>query len=71
MGKPTICLGKNKNADQLGGNREADQRIVFAKWIVQSPFFLLPKLVSSCSCSNMIIAVSSIEKYREDNSFKS
>ena len=25
MGKPTICIGKNKDADQLHGNREADQ----------------------------------------------
>ena len=29
MGKPTICLGKNKDADQLRGNREADQRLCF------------------------------------------
>ena len=29
MGKPTICLGKNKGADQLRSNREADQRLCF------------------------------------------
>ena len=29
MGKPTICLGENKGADQLRGNREADQRLCF------------------------------------------
>ena len=29
MGKPTICIGKNKDADQLRGNREADQRLCF------------------------------------------
>ena len=29
MGKPTKCLGKNKGADQLRGNREADQRLCF------------------------------------------
>ena len=29
MGKPTICIGKNKGADQLRGNREADQRLCF------------------------------------------
>ena len=29
MGKPTICIGENKNADQLRGNREADQRLCF------------------------------------------
>ena len=35
MGKPTICIGENKDADQLHGNREdqlrgnreADQRL--------------------------------------------
>ena len=29
MGKPTICIGENKVADQLRGNREADQRLCF------------------------------------------
>ena len=29
MGKPTICLGKNKGADQLRSNCEADQRLCF------------------------------------------
>ena len=29
MRKPTICIGKNKDADQLRGNREADQRLCF------------------------------------------
>ena len=29
MGKPTICLGENKDADQLRGNRKADQRLCF------------------------------------------
>ena len=29
MGKPTICIGENKGADQLRGNREADQRLCF------------------------------------------
>ena len=32
MGKPTICIGENKGADQLRGNREADQRICFRYW---------------------------------------
>ena len=27
MGKPTICIGKNKDPDQLRGNHESDQRI--------------------------------------------
>ena len=29
MGKPTICIGENKDADQLCGNHEADQRLCF------------------------------------------
>ena len=29
MGKPTICIGENKGADQLRGNRKADQRLCF------------------------------------------
>ena len=29
MGKPTICIGENKDADQLRGDREADQRLCF------------------------------------------
>ena len=29
MGKPTISIGENKDADQLRGNREADQCLCF------------------------------------------
>ena len=29
MGKLTICICENKDADQLRGNREADQRLCF------------------------------------------
>ena len=29
MGKPTICICENKDADQLRGNREAYQRLCF------------------------------------------
>ena len=29
MGKPTMCISENKDADQLRGNREADQRLCF------------------------------------------
>ena len=29
MGKPTVCIGKNKGADQLCTNCEADQRLCF------------------------------------------
>ena len=29
MRKPAICMCENKDADQLRGNREADQRLCF------------------------------------------
>ena len=29
MGKSTICIGENKDADQLRSNCEADQRLCF------------------------------------------
>ena len=29
MGKPTICIGENKGADQLRSNCKADQRLCF------------------------------------------
>ena len=29
MGKPTICIGENKGADQLRSNCEADQHLCF------------------------------------------
>ena len=49
MRKPTICIGENKAADQLRGNREADQRLFFATWIVQFLFYLNPKFQASSS----------------------
>ena len=51
MGKPTICIGENKDADQLRGNREADQlgAFVFATRVVQFLFYLNPKFQDSSS----------------------
>ena len=40
MGKPTICIGENKGADQLRGNREA------TLWRL---FYLNPKFQASSS----------------------
>ena len=39
--KPTICICENKDADQLRGNREADQRLSFR--YLESTIPLLPK----------------------------
>ena len=45
MGKATKCLGENKGADQLRGNREADQRLCFR--YIDSTIPLLPSFESS------------------------
>ena len=41
MRKPGFCICENKDADQLRGNREADQRLCFR--YLDSPIPLLPK----------------------------
>ena len=46
MGKPTICICKNKDADQLRANPEADQRLCFH--YTDSTIPLLPKYEISC-----------------------
>ena len=38
--KPTFCICENKDADQLRGNREADQRLSFR--YIDSTIHLLP-----------------------------
>ena len=40
MRKPAFCICENKDADQLRGNREADQRLCFRYTDSKSP--LLP-----------------------------
>ena len=42
-----FCICENKDADQLRGYREADQRLVFAIRIVQSLFYLNLKFQAS------------------------
>ena len=41
MRKPTFCIYENRDADQLRGNREADQRLCFR--YTDSTIPLLPK----------------------------
>ena len=41
--KPTICIGENKDADQLRGNREADQSLCFRYTDSTFPPLLIPK----------------------------
>ena len=45
-GKPTICIGENKDADQLRGNREADQRLCFRYTDSTLPLFFKSKISS-------------------------
>ena len=40
MGKPTICIGENKDEDQLRGDRDADQRLCFRYSDSTIPFLL-------------------------------
>ena len=47
MRKPTFCICKNKDADQLPGNCEADQRLSFRYQIVQFLYFLHTKFQAS------------------------
>ena len=46
MRKPTICISENKDADQLGGNREADQRLCF-RYTDSTLLLLLKSEISS------------------------
>ena len=50
MRKTTFCICENKDADQLRGNREADQRLCFRyihTLVVRSLYFLYPKFEAS------------------------
>ena len=64
MGKPTICICENKDADQLRGNREADHAFVFATRIVQFLFYLNPKFQASSSflCLYRPVCVGPVQK---------
>ena len=46
MGKPTICICENKGADQLRGNREADQRLCFCYTDSTLPIILKSEISS-------------------------
>ena len=54
MRKPAFCIYENKDADQLRGNREADQRLCFR--YIDSTIPLLPKYeVSSLYPSSVAV----------------
>ena len=55
MRKPDFCICENKDADQLRGNREADQRLCFR--YTDSTIPLLPKpLAIFCSCTARLVS---------------
>ena len=54
MRKPTFCICENKDADQLRGNREADQRLCFR--YIDSTIPLLSKCeISSLQLSSVAV----------------
>ena len=54
MRKPAFCIGENKDADQLCGNREADQPLCFR--YTDSTISLLPKYkISSLQPSSVAV----------------
>ena len=52
MRKPTFCICENKDADQLRGNREADQRLCFR--YIDSTISLLSKSEISSLYSHLL-----------------
>ena len=57
MGKPTICICENKDADHLGGNREADQRLCF-HYTDSTLSLLLKSEISSFQPASALVQVS-------------
>ena len=70
MGKPTICIGENKDADQLRGKisfavtAKLISAFVFATRIVQFLFYLNPKFQASSSllCLYRAVCVGPVRK---------
>ena len=58
MGKPTICICENKDADQLRGNREADQRLCFRYSDSTIPLLLKSEisLALFCACTGRFVS---------------
>ena len=49
MGKPTICIGENKDTDSFAVTAKLISAFVFATRIVQFLFYLNPKFQASSS----------------------
>ena len=59
MGKPTICLGENKGADQLRGDRESDQRLCF-RYSDSTVTLLLKQAAQCCLVQNIYFGLQKI-----------
>ena len=46
MRRPTICIGENKDKDQLCDNREADQRLCFRYSESPIPLLLTTRFIA-------------------------
>ena len=55
MRKPTFCICENKDADQLRGNREADQRLCF-RYIDGTIPLLSKSLAIFCDCTALFVS---------------
>ena len=62
MRKPGFCICENKDADQLRGNREADQRLCFR--YTDSTIPLLPKSEISIISQSSVAAQSGLCRTR-------
>ena len=64
MGKPTICIGKNKDADSFAVTAKLISAFVFATQIVQFLFFLNPNFQASSSllCLYSLVCVRPVRK---------
>ena len=58
MRKPAFCICENKDADQLRGNREADQRLCFR--YIDSTIPLLPAYEISSLLPSCVVVQSSL-----------
>ena len=54
MRKPTFCICENKDADQLRGNREADQRLCF-RYIYSTISLLSKSEISTLQLSSVAV----------------
>ena len=66
MGKTAFCICENKDADQLCGNNEADQRLCFRYAIVQFLYFLNFKPLAICGCTACFFFLSHLVGNPED-----